>query len=156
MSLLPGVPNVGPAPVNPTIKVSGKASLGGPAGIAKVAQTAGKPGNTEHIGSVVGRTGKGISSLGGGSSLAHSASQYAKMPGAGAIMGGEIAGAGGVDPTKHAGATIVRGGAMRSHLRTGGIGPGNMGAPGANSPDATGDPGASSPSFTSPSSGDTE
>jgi hypothetical protein len=130
MALLPGVPDMGPKPVSPTIAISGKSSLGGPSGIAKVAQGAGKPGNTEHFGSVVGRTGKGISNLGGGSSLAHSQSQYAKTPGPGAIMGGE--GAAGIDPTAHSGSKMIRGesGAMRSHIREGGLGPGPMSAPG--------------------------
>lgn len=129
MSLLPGVPNMGPAPVSPTMKMPSITSVGKSSGIAAVAGSVGKPGNTEHLGSVVGRTGKGISNLGGGSSLAHSMNAYGKKPPA--LLGGTQM-AGGVDPTAHAGAKMIRGGSggMRSHIRQGGLGPGSMGAPG--------------------------
>ena len=132
MSLLPGVPNMGPAPVSPTIATPGKSAMGGPSGIAKIAQGVGKPGNTEHLGSIIGRTGKGMTSLGGGNSGAHSFSQYAKQPAAGALMGGELAGSSnGVNPTAHPGAKMIRGGGggMRSHIRQGGLGAGDMGMP---------------------------
>ena len=137
MSLLPGVPNMGPAPVSPTIKVAGKASLGGPTGIAKTAQTAGKPGNTENLGSLIGRMGKGLTSAGGGNPAAHSISQYGKG----------ISGiAGGTDPTAHAGAKLIRGTAAGPHVKRGGLGSGPQGMPGANSPSSSGDPGSSNAS----------
>ena len=139
MSLLPGVPNMGPAPVSPTIKMAGKASLGGPSGIAKTAHAAGKPGNTENFGSVVGRMGKGISAIGGGNALAHSINHYGKggpqVPG----MQG-LDGSAGIQPTAHAGASMIRGTKMGSHIKRGALGPGPQGAPGANQPNNSGDP----------------
>ena len=139
MSLLPGVPNMGPAPVSPTIKVAGKASLGGPSGIAKTAQAVGKPGNTENFGSVVGRMGKGISAIGGGSSVAHSINHSGKNGPSFPGMEG-MAGTGGVQPTAHAGASMIRGTSMSQHIRKGALGPGKQGAPGPNSPNNSGDP----------------
>lgn len=134
MAYLPGVPNVGPAPVNPTISAPAHTSIGKPAGIAAVAHTVGKPGNTQHFGSVVGRTGSGISALGGGSSAQHSMNDYGKKPPA--LLGGEQM-AGGMDPTAHKGASMIRGGSggMRTHIREGGLGPGPMSTPGPSDTD---------------------
>lgn len=129
MALLPGVPNVGPAPVSPTVKVGAKVSLGKPAsGISAAAHSVGKPGNSEHFGSVVGRTGKGLTALGGGSSAAHSLNQYGKSS--------QLEG--GVDPTQHAGVSQIRGGGMgklNPHVRQGGLGPGKMSTPGPSDTD---------------------
>lgn len=86
MAYLPGVPDVGPAPVSPT---------GG-----------GKALKTEQLGSVVGRTGKGLTTVGGGDSAAHSLNHYGK-------------------PTIH-------GGAIGRNIKKGGLGPGKMGMPGPN------------------------
>lgn len=132
MAYLPGVPNMGPAPVGPSLPVASKATVGAPKGIAATAAKVGKPGNTEHFGSVVGRTGKGISGIGGGSTSAHSQNHYGKsgMPAPPQLGGSQVEG--GVDPTKHAGATIIRGqsGGIRAHVRQGGLGPGQLGMPG--------------------------
>lgn len=118
MSYLPGVPDMGPAPVSPTPTGGAKSSLGAPKGISAIAHSVGKPGRTQNFGSVVGRTGKGISALGGGDQTAHSMNHYGKK--APALLGGSQM-SGGVDPTAHAGSKVVRGGNMRSHLRTGGL-----------------------------------
>lgn len=91
MALLPGVPNVGPAPVSP------------------MAHSAGKPGKTEHLGSVVGRTGKGLTNIGGGDSALHSLNHYGKG-GIGMIRGGS--------------------GSMKRNVRSGGLGPGFAGTAG--------------------------
>jgi hypothetical protein len=155
MSLLPGVPNMSPAPVSPTIKIAGKANLGAPSGIAKVAQSAGKPGNTENFGSVVGRMGKGISNLGGGSQVAHSINHYGKSGPAFPGMQG-LAGTSGVQPTMHAGAKLIRGTSMGKHIKKGGLGSGPQGMPGGNSPNDSGDPsggGAPSSNMSMPNSG---
>lgn len=129
MSLLPGVPNMGPAPASPTARTGNSTSVGKPSGIGAVAAGVGKPGRTEHLGSVVGRTGKGISTLTGGDPMAHMGNHYGKK--APALLGGTQM-AGGVDPTAHPGANMIRGGAgvMRSHIREGGLGPGPMSTPG--------------------------
>lgn len=131
MAYLPGVPNVGPAPVSPTVKIAPSIGVGRPHGIAAVAASVGKPGNTEHLGSVVGRTGKGISNLGGGDSALHSLNNYGKTPKAPALLGGSQ-GAGGIDPTAHMGTKMIRGGSgtMKRNIRSGGLGPGFAGAPG--------------------------
>lgn len=95
MSYLPGVPDMGPAPANTTV---------------------GKQTATEHLGSVVGRTGKGMTSVGGGDPLAHSLNHYGKPAAAGAM----------------AGSKQVRGlnSTARHGVRAGGLGPGRMGTPG--------------------------
>lgn len=87
MAYLPGVPDVGPAPVSP------------PGGGKTIA--------VQHLGSVVGRTGKGLTTVGGGDPIAHSLSHYGK-------------------PGKNA----IRGGKMGSHVKKGGLGPGAQGMPG--------------------------
>jgi hypothetical protein len=144
--------------VSPTIKVAGKTGVGSPStGIGQTAQTAGKPGRTEHLGSIIARRGSGISALGGGNQIAHSMNSYgkqpAKMPG---IEG--LAGTGGVQPTAHAGANMIRGGSgtIRQHVREGGLGPSKMSGAGPTAPDATGEPGTSRPDYSTPSTGDIE
>lgn len=129
MSYLPGVPDMGPKPVNPTLSGGANTTVGKPNGVAAVANSVGKPGNTQHLGSVVGRTGKGMTSIGGGDPLAHGMSHYGKK--APALLGGQQT-AGGVDPTAHAGSKQIRGlsGTMRHGVRAGGLGPGRMGTPG--------------------------
>jgi hypothetical protein len=135
MSYLPGVPDMGPAPVSPTISSPAKLGVGKPKGISAVAHSVGKPGNTQHLGSVVGRTGKGITALGGGSPAAHAVNNYGKKSTPG-LLGGQLMGAG-KDPTAHAGATMIRGqsGAMRPHVRMGGLGPGKESTPGPSNTD---------------------
>lgn len=130
MSYLPGVPDMGPAPVSPTIKTPSSLGVGRPHGIAAVAHTVGKPGRTQDLGSVVGRTGKGISTLTGGDPLAHSMNHYGKAAPPALLGGSQMTG--GVDPTEHAGVKQVRGGSggIRANPRTGGIGPGKMSTPG--------------------------
>lgn len=90
MAYLPGVPDAGPAPLNTTV---------------------GKQTGTEHIGTVVGRTGKGLTSVGGGDPLAHSLNHYGKPAGSKQIRG--------------------LAGTMRHGVRAGGLGPGKMGVAGA-------------------------
>jgi hypothetical protein len=135
MSYLPGVPDMGPAPVSPTIKTSASLGVGKPKGISAVAHSVGKPGNTQHLGTVVGRTGKGITALGGGSPSAHAQNNYGKVKTPG-LLGGQSMSPG-TDPTAHAGAKMIRGqsGAMRSHVREGGLGPGKMSTPGPSNSD---------------------
>jgi hypothetical protein len=135
MAYLPGVPNVGPAPVGPSLPVASHVDVGSHTGIAKTATTVGKPGNTQHLGSVVGRTGKGLTAVGGGNPMNHSMNAYGKngLPAPatnGASVGGESMG--GVSPTAHKGAQIIRGGGggVRAHVKEGGLGPGKMGMPG--------------------------
>lgn len=130
MSLLPGVPNMGPAPVStaaagPTLRTPGSTGMGKPSGIAAIAAGVGKPGSTQHLGNLAGRSGKGISAITGGSPAQHMGNHYGKT--APALLGGQQM-PGGVDPTAHAGANMIRGGsgAMRSHIRAGGLGPGPM------------------------------
>lgn len=141
MAYLPGVPDTGPAPVAPSLAQGvAKVDVGKPSGIAAVAHSVGKPGNTEQLHSVVGRTGKGLTSVGGGNPMTHSLNHYGKVASAGSLAGqllGSSTGTG-VDPTKHAGASIVRGESgspMRKHLRTGGLGNGPMGMPGPSDQD---------------------
>lgn len=131
MSYLPGVPNMGPAPVSPTIKSGASIGKGKPTpGPSAAAHSVGKPGNTQHIGSIFGKPGAGGSSVGGGNPAAHSSGNYGKL------LGGQQM-AGGVDPTAHKGAQMIKGqsGTMRSHIREGGLGPGKMSTPGPSNTD---------------------
>lgn len=130
MSLLPGVPDVGPKPVSPTISGGAKISQGAPQGIAATANSVGKPGNTEHLGSIIGRTGKGLTSAGGGDPAMHSMSHYGKNAPSG-LGGGVGQPAGGVDPTSHGGMSAIRGGSMGKHVRKDGLGAGKTGMPAA-------------------------
>lgn len=131
MSYLPGVPNMGPAPIGPTIKVPSSVSVGKPSGIAAVAHGAGKPGNTQQLGSVVGKTGKGLTGIGGGNQAAHALNHYGKAPppGISGMTGGST-----VKPISEAGAgtRMIKGsgGGIRPHIRQGALGPGRMGAAG--------------------------
>jgi hypothetical protein len=134
MSYLPGVPNMSPAPVS-TAPAGGK---GGTTGIAKIAATVGKPGRSQELGSMVGRHASGTSThITGGDPLAQSLQHYGKKPPA--MLGGTLGGNATVDPTAHAGASMIRGGAggikPRGYLKYGGLGPGRMGAPGPNNTD---------------------
>lgn len=133
MSYLPGVPDMGPAPVSPTISTHTSVGKGGPQGIAAVASGVGKASRTQHLGSLIGRAGAGSTAAGGGNPLAHSIGHYGKTPPATPLLGGSAGMAGGVDPTAHAGAVMIRGGKgqMRSHIREGGLGAGQMGMPGS-------------------------
>lgn len=103
-------------------------------GIAAIAHSVGKPGRTEHIGSIVGRRGAGLSTQTGGDPLAHSMGHYGK-DGVPLLAGAPMPAS--VDPTSHAGARMIRGGTggMRSHIRQGGLGPGNMSTPGPSNTD---------------------
>ena len=129
MALLPGVPDMGPKPVSPTIPGGANTTVGKPGGIAQVANSVGKPGNTQHLGSVVGRTGKGMTSVGGGDPLAHGFNHYGKKPPA-SLGGQQITG--GVDPTAHPGSKQIRGGLTGGvhRVRSGGLGPERIGMPG--------------------------
>ena len=126
---------MGPKPVSPTISSPSKVGVGKPSGISAIAHSVGKPGNTQHLGSVVGKTGKGISALGGGSPAAHSMNNYGKQKAPGLLGGQQMTG--GVDPTAHKGAMVIRGqsGAMRPHVRMGGLGPGKESTPGPSDTD---------------------
>jgi hypothetical protein len=133
MSYLPGVPNVGPAPVGPSLPVASHVDVGSHTGIAKTATTVGKPGNTQHFGNVTGRMGKGLTALGGGDPSNHAQNHYGKsgLPAAptdGASLGGQSVG--GVSPTQHAGMKEIRGTSAGPHVKRGGLGPGPMGTPG--------------------------
>lgn len=129
MALLPGVPDMGPKPVSPTLPGGANTTVGKPSGVAQVANAVGKPGNTQHLGSVVGRTGKGMTSVGGGDPLAHGFNHYGKNPPS--LLGGQQS-TGGVDPTVHPGSKQNRGlsGATRHGVRAGGLGPEKLGMPG--------------------------
>jgi len=98
MAYLPGVPNVGPKPVS--------TAAAKPASPAKQIRT-------ENLGSVVGRTGKGLTSLGGGDLAAHSLNHYGK-------------------PAKSKSIAMIRGGVggMKRNVRAGGLGPGFAGVAG--------------------------
>lgn len=117
---------MGPKPVGPTISGGAKVSQGAPHGIAATAHSVGKPGNTEHLGSLIGRSGKGLTSAGGGDPTMHSINHYGKNPPA--LLGGAPMAAG-VNPTAHAGMTAIRGGSMGKHVRKDGLGAGKMGMP---------------------------
>lgn len=102
--------------------------MGQPTAIAATAQSVGKPGRTQHLGSVVGRRGAGLSSIGGGDPGNHSVNHYGKN--GPPMMGGQMTG--GVNPTAHAGVKMIRGGSggIRRNVREGGLGPGKMSTPG--------------------------
>jgi hypothetical protein len=138
MSYLPGVPNMGPKPVSPTVSVTkAGGGVGHSGGIGGLARSVGKPGNTEHLGSVVGRTGKGLTAVGGGNQAMHSLNNYGKAAKAPALLGGSQT-AGGVDPTQHAGVKQIRGsglGQISSRVRQGGLGPGRASTPGPSDTD---------------------
>lgn len=123
---------MGPAPVSPVVSESAHshASGVGHAGttaIGRLARSVGKPGHVEHLGSVVGRTGKGLTNIGGGAALAHMLNNYAKNPPPGLGEGGTA-----VHPTRHPGSIEVRGqaGEMDRHPKFGGLGPGRYSRPG--------------------------
>jgi hypothetical protein len=127
MAYLPGVPDMGPAPVSPIVG-SSKTPIGAPKGISAIAHSVGKPGHAQHLGNIVGTRGAGSTALGGGDPAMHSLGHYGKK--APPLLGGQTAG---IDPTAHAGANMIRGGGanpMRSHIREGGLGPGKMSSPG--------------------------
>jgi len=98
-----------------------------PQGIAATAQSVGKPARTQQLGSVVGRRGAGLTSIGGGDPGMHSLNHYGKngSPSLGPASSG-------VNPTAHAGVKMIRGGSgqMGSRIRQGGLGPGKMSTPG--------------------------
>lgn len=140
MSYLPGVPNAGPAPVSP-MAGGMKASRGGPStGIAKTAASVGKPGRTQHMGSLTTTMPRATprTSVTGGDPMAHSMGQFGKsfsMPGSG------MSGGSGVDPTQHAGVSQVKGGmgGMGRRIKQGALGPGKAGAVGPNATSGTSD-----------------
>jgi len=143
MALLGGLPGMGSAfsGGGPSIAAPGKMGIGKHSGIAQHAtNNVGKPGRTENFGithTSVGHVKAPSASITGGDPGMHSLNRYGKG-GGGGLLAPAAGGAapGGVDPTAHAGAKMIRGGAgtMRTHLREGGLGPGTMGAPG---PDLT-------------------
>lgn len=93
MAYLPGVPDAGPSPVDPTSK-------------AKV----------EHIDSVVGRRGAGLTTLGGGDAGMHSLNHYGKRG----------------SPLMN-----IRGGTgqMSKRIKYGGLGPEKLSRPGPSNTD---------------------
>lgn len=108
---------MGPAPVAAT---TGKATstLGAPKGISATAHKVGKPGRAQNLGSIVGRRGNNMAAISGGNTSAQSMNHFGKK--APALLGGNLAASS--NPTaSHAGAKIVRGGNMRTHIRTGGL-----------------------------------
>ncbi len=131
MAYLPGVPNAGPAPVAPTFKgPTSSSGRGAPSGVAAIAQKVGKPGNTQHLGSVVGKTGAGLTGIGGGNQGAHGQGHYGKVapPGLSGMTGGTPP----KPVSEHGGTGMIKGsaGGIRTHVREGGLGPGRMSAPG--------------------------
>lgn len=130
MSYLPGVPDVGPAPVSPTGGQGGgiRVSPGSAKGHAdKVfAKSDGKGAKAEHLASPHAR-----STITGGDPLARLMGHYGKATPAPLQAMGLGLGSG-AQPTMHPGATLVRGGKgqMRTHIFQGGLGPGRMGQPG--------------------------
>ena len=141
MSLLPGVPNMSPAPISPVKPITAGANtdVGKPSGINAIAHSVGKPGNVENLGSIVGRPGKGMTSVGGGNQTAHMLNHYGKPPAnpqASSSLVAGLSGTGGVDPTAHAGANKIRGMSGGIHrVRNGGLGPGPQGTPGPSDQD---------------------
>lgn len=131
MSLLPGVPDMSPKPVNPTVAVSSKVGRGAPRGVAAIAHSVGKPGRTQHLGNITGRPGQGISNISGSAAGAAAANHYGKTPAAGlsGMTGGNT-----VKPISesHGGVRMIKGsgGGIRPHVREGGLGPGRFSTPG--------------------------
>lgn len=127
---MPSIGGGGGRSHGPTISSpSAKSGIGHPKGIAGLAHSVGKPGNTENLGNLhtAGyRAPK--AAIPGGDPMMHSMNHYGK-PSASPAGGGL---AGGVDPTAHAGANVVRGAGMREHIRQGALGPGMLGAAGPN------------------------
>lgn len=137
MSLLPGVPNMSPAPVSPTGPGIVKASVGKPGSFGQ--SPGAKFGNTQHLGSVVGKTGKGLTAVGGGDTAFHGLNDYGKSspPGnrASSLLGAQQM-TGGVDPTAHQGVKQIRGSSGGIHRnKVGGLGPDKMGQPGPSDTD---------------------
>ncbi len=135
MALLPGVPNVGPAPVQVAPHSSSAVGIGKQTGIAKIAAGAGKPHNTQHLGNLTSPSPRATprTSLTPGNPGARKLGQYGKAPGL--VGGGQ--GDGDTDVTQHPGAKMVRGGmgGIKPHVREGGLGPGKMSTPGPSNTD---------------------
>lgn len=110
-----------------------------PTGIAKIAGSVGKPGRQQALGSPHMSAPPTIT---GGNPVAGTLMHnYAKSPPAPLASGSSgMPGTTGVDPTAHAGMSIIRGGkgGMKKNARSGGLGPGPMSTPGGdNNYDAT-------------------
>jgi hypothetical protein len=106
--------------------MASKTPIGAPSGIAGLAHSVGKPGRTQNLGSLIGRRTAGLSANTGGNSAMQSLNHYGK--GGAPMLDNTVAG--GVDPTAHAGAKMVRGGSMSPHIRSGGLGPNKISTPG--------------------------
>lgn len=109
MAYLPGVPDMSPAPVSTSAVEPGQVAGGN------------KNVRTQHLGSVVGQRGAGMSTITGGNAALHSLGHYGKNPPG--WMGGDQ--------------TMVRdsSGGVRRHVRQGGLGPGKMSAAGPSDTD---------------------
>lgn len=134
MAYLPGVPDVGPAPgqsslAQPSIAKSSFSGVGhgGTTGIGHLARSVGKPSRTEHLGTVVGRKGDGLTHITGGDPMQHMLNDYGKKASISGLAGADI-----IHPTHHAGAKVIKGqgGGIRPHVKEGGLGPGKFGRPG--------------------------
>jgi len=123
MSYLPGVPDMGPAPVAP-MAAGAAGSKGMPHGIAGLANKVGKPGRSEQI-RTIGVKGAGNTSIGGGNPALHSLGQYGKN--ASKVLG-NLDGAQAPKPTDHPGVREIRGGAgqMRRNAVSGGLAEGRI------------------------------
>lgn len=138
MAYLPGMPGAGAHIAAPATTI-GKPARGsmGSTGIARTASGVGKPGSTEHLGNITGPAGRAPKvAVSGGNTGNHQLGQYGKAPTVGAISA--VPGmAAGTSPTAHAGAAMIRGGsgAMRSHIREGGLGPGTDSSAGPSNTD---------------------
>lgn len=109
----------------------------GSSGIAKIAESVGKPGRQQALGSPHRSAAPAIT---GGNPVAGTLMHnYAKNPPA-ALAATGMPGTTGVDPTTHPGVSQVRDGkgGMKKNARSGGLGPGPMSTPGGdNNYDAT-------------------
>lgn len=118
MSLLPGVPNMGPKPVMPSISpgIHGNTGAAG----KTFAHADPKGARAQSLGSPY--TGP-RATVDRGDPLTRMMGHYGKTPPAG--MAGMAGSAPPIDPTAHAGSKMVRGsgGGMRPHIRQGGLGP---------------------------------
>lgn len=115
MALLPGLPTAGGA--GPTLPNPARGHTGS-TGIAKLAHAAGKPGHTQHMGSLVG--GMTPKSAINGAPTGAYVNNYTK---------------GSAVPATHPGSSEIRGTQMGSHIRQGGLGPGKIAAAGPSDTD---------------------
>lgn len=79
---------------------------------------------TQHLGSLIGRRAAGTSMITGGDPVMHSLNHYGK--GVSPLLAGD----GGPAGLKPGGKSLIRGGSMSPHIRSGGLGPNKISTPG--------------------------